>query len=145
MGGYVLTETEKEMLMKAISENDIPLVMKIIEKYGIDVTDDYGQTPLIYAIVFKRVDVVRKLLESGVNPNLCDNKYSIIDQGHFAPTYLNWIRRLGESESGNSPLIYASIMWDYDIFSLLISYGANSSYRDHKGRSADDGYNRFHN
>lgn len=69
----------------------------------IDITDRYGQTPLIYAVNKDREDIVRALLNAGANPN-------------------------HETLAGWTPILYAARGSGPAIVRDLISAGADAKY-----------------
>ena len=89
----------------------------LIHNAEINLQDDMGQTPLYTALTFHRpspregvVDIVRRLLEHGADPNI---------RNYYHSTALH------EASSGGL----------LDAARLLLSYGANVNEKDGKGRS----------
>ena len=93
-------ETGISNLMVAASNNDYELLEAMANKIEmVDQRDREGNTPLIYAIVNRRVKNVRLLLDRGADPNLANN-------------------------GGGTPLAYATQLNLPEIRNLLMEAGA---------------------
>jgi ankyrin repeat protein len=91
-------------LLKALrdGEDNINIINQILNGSGVNVnkTDDYGRTPLYYAVSHGYTDIVRLLLEKGANINKAEYE-------------------------GETPLYLACYEANVDIVRLLLEKGAN--------------------
>jgi uncharacterized protein len=59
--------------MDAIFKGEIKIVIKLMAaKCGINETNNAGQTPFMYAALFGREDIAKKLIEQGANTKIKD-------------------------------------------------------------------------
>jgi uncharacterized protein len=106
-------------LLTSASDGDLRILKALIAT-GVDVNayrekgvwKENGRTVLIIAIHEGHLEIVRKLLESGANPNLIDE------------------------DSGTTPLISAIRGQYTDIVSLLLQVGADVNAKDSNGNTA---------
>jgi ankyrin repeat protein len=144
-------------LIRAIRDGESNNIDKLIKKNnGMDVQDDYGWTPLMYAVLGNNLDVIEKLLSHGADTNLPDRDgvtaliASIINAPQpFMVQYLpekdkrtaNIPLVLIEKgadpnradNDGNTPLIYAVIGSHATIVEALIKKGADPNRADSNG------------
>jgi len=130
----------------ALAKNDIRAVRRLIKK-GADIesTDEFGRTPLCYAIVDRRYDMATLLISSGANVNHADSGNWI--PLHFAAQNSDepMIRLLLDSDSqvdaknnhGNIPLQIAVFNYrgDPKIVQDLIAAGADRHHANIHGVS----------
>jgi ankyrin repeat protein len=83
---------------------------------AVDVRDEFGGTPLHWAVREHQIDVTRLLLEHGADPNAVDKHSQTPLQGAVGQ---------GASESGNG-----DVRCDCDIAQLLLECGANVNSKD---------------
>jgi ankyrin repeat protein len=104
--------TPKEQdIWGAVINGNIELIKHHLEE-GVDVDskNEYGKTPLSYAISFLKIDTVEFLISKGANVNL---------KGEFK----------------NSPLHEATSGGDQEIVSLLLNNGADVNAKSNNGRT----------
>jgi len=72
-----------QYLLNAMKVNYKDAIWRLLNEPYIDVNikDENGYTPLIYAVVYNNPEIVQILLEKGANPNI---------QGRYERTALNW-------------------------------------------------------
>lgn len=97
-------------LSKAILEGTFEEVERLVESGApINITDEYGYSPLVHAVVTHRVDVVRLLLKNNAMVDIID-------------------------ETGSTPLHWAVDVNDVEITKLLLYYGANPNAYTENGQ-----------
>lgn len=110
-------------------------VKKLLKEVGIDACDSYLRTPLIYASLYNKVDLLTWLIDNGANVNHQDkNGYAAL---HFIGKEKQFetgeilIKNKADLElkdrNGNTPLMDAifNSKGDYKVVNLLIKAGAN--------------------
>lgn len=127
-------------LMAASKLGHTPVVRRLLqeEHMQIDFRDDEDRTPLSFAAQFGHYEVIRLLLDKGVDPNLKDERGRI-------PLSIaaGWDRnRLEEHLDINSgdyhertSLSYAAQFGHYEVICLLLDKGANPDLSDEQGRT----------
>lgn len=110
---YALNQDELDSnLIKAAREADAPMMRRLLEKGAdpdaIDAQSPRGETPLIYAVLQNRTDIVKILFDYGADPD--------------AP---------GEEE--RTPLFYATALGNHDMIRLLVKNDADINMRDKTG------------
>jgi len=98
-------------LIEAVKQDDIICVVRLLkEGENPNVRDEFGKTPLRYAVLQDPI-MVETLLKHGADPDVAD-------------------------DSGVTPLHVASMFGLYDVVKLLISYGRiNVNVQDEGGRT----------
>ena len=103
-------------------DQKIESCIRLLLDAGIDPAsiDDFGQTPLHYAVRHGNKVALNVLIDAGANPNKPDLKY------------------------GNSPLHLAATLGSSDMISLLVEAGANPEAARANGETSKQIYERFH-
>ena len=98
---YLYARTPETLLCKAAIYARKDVVQLLLDKGAeINITGNFGSTPLVYAVMNDRIDVVKVLLDAGADPNQPD-------------------------ECGLAPLFYASYTKSLEMVKLLVYRGAN--------------------
>lgn len=102
-------------LFWAIQGGSLPFVKSIIEDgANLEATNEFGQTPLILAVLLQNEPIVKELISLGSDPNRADTL------------------------EGQTPLILAARDGNFEIVSFLLEKKANPSLKNKKGKSALD-------
>lgn len=123
-----------EVLLKAVTEDNT--------KDLLNTPDDYGRTPLFYAIETGRVEMVTLLIKSGANPNVYDYRLlTPLGLAIHAPSSLALCKRLhaggadlNQRSQRISPLASALSIGEIEVARFLILNGADLD-EDAKGNS----------
>lgn len=142
------------MVIRAAKENNIDLI-KEYTKYGgnLDIKNDKGYTPLIFAAYYGHESMVNLLLESGANSCLKDNRGNTALMGAIFKGHLKISYTLLKSDcevdtknkSAQTALMYASLFGRKKIVKSLLQKGASSNLKDANGVSAIDLAKQQHN
>ncbi|XP_047144382.1 mitogen-activated protein kinase kinase kinase 3 isoform X1 [Hydra vulgaris] len=111
----ILRTTLSEALMDAVKENDIVLVKQLLQ-YGanINTKDECGCTPLHWATIYNKPELVHSLLNDG-NCNI-----NAVDKNQYTSLHL-------------------SIKYGHkQVLQLLLNYGADLDFKTKGGRIAED-------
>ena len=102
----------KELITSSENGDNLENIRRLIQK-GADVNtkDENGETPLLWANVYGKLDVVKFLVESGANVNAKNNK-------------------------GNTPLMSSSRHGHLEVVKYLVSKGADVNAKDTSGHTA---------
>jgi len=105
-----------QALLKAMNDNNDNKIEQLLKKRYIDVNiqDDNGRTPLIWAVEGHKPEIVKILLEKNANLNIPDN-------------------------DGNTPLIHAAMNTTFrnsEIVQILLDAGANPNIQNNNGSTA---------
>lgn len=100
----------KSIIHIAAMQNDVAGLKSSIGEFGIDMVDENGRTPLMYAVIANKGKSTRYLLKHGANVNIQD-------------------------DSGNSALLWASCRGGFDAIKILLAHGADISQTDNEGRT----------
>jgi ankyrin repeat protein len=93
------------------TQGDLAAVRALVAEHGLDQLDNFGRTPLMFAVIANRGKVCRFLLKSGANVNARD-------------------------DNGNSALLWAACRGCRDAARVLLADGADIEAADLAGRSA---------
>lgn len=130
-----------------IRSGDINKVKESLEsdKNIINAKDKQGRSPLMEAILCKKENIVKYLIESGANINEQDNNgwcalHFAAQEFLIATTQLLLEKEAKidlQDSNGNSPLLRSlfSSQGRGDIITLLLSAGANKDLKNHSGVS----------
>ncbi|RMG78487.1 MAG: ankyrin repeat domain-containing protein [Bacteroidetes bacterium] len=127
--------------------NDRKKCKELINKgANVNVRDEFNRTPLHYAVLKGREDIVKILLKHGANPNVKDNNGST--PLHWAATkgYCEIMKLLLKNKAninerginGDTPLHYAVDAGNYEAVEFLIKNKADVNIKN------DDGNTPFH-
>lgn len=146
-------------LIKAVRDGDIKKAKKLIKKEKeINTRDDYGWTPLMYALFREDADLVTSLLAGGADPDLADPDgvtplmLAIMRMPEvFMVQYLPESRRAAiaiahalvengtnlnlADKDGNTALIYATVREQESVVAALIMKGVDPNLADLHGRT----------
>lgn len=100
-----------EQLLRAARAGDLPLVKRLLQPLGPDVTDEFGRTPLMLAIEAGQDAVARALLEAGASLAAVDR-------------------------NGETPLLLAVRKGNRELSSLMIAAGAPVNHANNSGTTA---------
>ncbi|KAL3041036.1 hypothetical protein OYC64_011921 [Pagothenia borchgrevinki] len=123
-------------LHHAAAGEHIPLILfinSVIEAQGVNSCDEHGNVPLHWAVERNRTESCRALLDLGADPNLLNTAlmsplHLALSLGHndlvelllsHSTTDINL-----QGDLGNTPLILACSLNNYEALSTLIKYGA---------------------
>lgn len=90
---------------------DEKMVVKHVNRYNANIINNYGSTPLHYACISQRGEVVRRLIEAGADIDARD-------------------------KSGRAPLMIACRNCKMEIIDILLDNGANVHLENDKGNTA---------
>ena len=125
----------KQDMFTYIENNDIKSVKNYINSgYDLNIKDEHGRIPLIYAVYANNVEIVQILLDSGVNIDMRDN--------HGCTALINAVINTSEIEiiklllnagadidkqdnNGYTALIYAAYDNNRNVIELLLDYHAD--------------------
>ena len=133
------------LVVKAAKENNQLLINKYVEFGGnINVSDNKGYTPLIYAAYFGHEGMVDFLLDSGANACMKDKRGNTALMGAIFKGNAKIAFRLLKSDcaidqnnnADQTALMYATLFGRKDIAEKLIVKGAKIATQDANGNSA---------
>lgn len=133
------------LVVKAAKDNNRVLISKYIEFGGdVNVSDNKGYTPLIYAAYFGHEGMVDFLLKNGSNACMKDKRGNTALMGAIFKGHVKIAFRLLKSEcdidqnnnADQTALMYATLFGREKIAEKLISKGAKIEAQDANGNSA---------
>ncbi|WP_312967439.1 ankyrin repeat domain-containing protein [Acinetobacter gerneri] len=143
-----MNKFDDTQLYHLLISNDLSAIDKFLNKFGLDSVDRDQRTFLMSAIVEKKIDIVKHLLDIGADVNI--HEKIGLTALHFAAleNNLEIIKLLIESgaeidaidNQGNTPL-WRAIMTtdgDSDISKYLVSKGADLDQKNKHGVSPRD-------
>lgn len=133
--------TQKYLLHQAIIKDEYQKALKYINISDINVRDEFGNTPLFYAIINESYVMVKELLNKNASITQVD-KAKLSALFYATNTFnLDIIKLLLEAKAdvneevnGRTPLYRALLSNDIELFELFIKYGANIEWNDPKGK-----------
>lgn len=148
----VVTQTEsdeaplsiEQILKNRAGQTSIDEISKLLES-GLDTEDRYGRTPLTLAVECRYYDLVRALIEAGVDVNLNQPLITAIGSNDESTPDTELVLLLinvgadvdqTDKHSLETPLMQAVNFDDADIVEILIDYGADVNKKDNKGQTA---------
>lgn len=144
-----------EKVNYAAKTNNIKLIKEYINLGGdLNIQDQKGYTPLIFAAYYGHEDIVQVLLKNKANPCLKDNRgntalMGAIFKGNIKISYELMKAECSKTQRNNedqSPLMYAALFNRTEIVKRLLKEGQSPLEIDKSGRSAlklaKDQYNK---
>ena len=109
-------------MSKPRPEGMISQTVGLLLKHGFDPdgVDQFGLTPLHYAVIKGNKTALNQLLQARANPNI------------------------SESSHGNTPLHYAAVLGDVSVINNLVAAGGDPILERSDGANAIELYERFH-
>ncbi|MBN1571256.1 MAG: ankyrin repeat domain-containing protein [Acidobacteria bacterium] len=147
-------------LIRAIRDNNVKRIDKLIDSnMGINAQDEYGWTPLMYAIFSSHSGLVDRLLSHGADPDSQDQdgvtpliaaiihmplpfmvQHQSENQKRAAEIPLLLLHKGADPDrtdnDGNTPLIYAAVRDQLSVIDTLLRKGADPNRSDRFGRTA---------
>lgn len=133
------------MLNHAAKTNNIELV-KEYRKYGgnLNIQDEKGYSPLIYAAYYGHDDLVSYLIAQGAEPCLEDKRgntalMGAIFKGNLKSAYILMNSECSiqhENKAKQNALMYAALFDRKEIVKALMKKGLKANQKDHSGESA---------
>lgn len=139
-----------DQLFIEIQNKNNSLVQTFLEKYSIDIEDNYGRTVLLNAALYGNLELTEWVIEKGANVNHIDkNGYSAL---HFAAqeNHTDVVKFLLEhnaspniqDKNGNTPAWVAIMYWNggqnYDTLKAIVDANADLSLKNKANRAAID-------
>lgn len=130
-----------------IEKDDLEAVKSVV-KDNLNITDNYGRTPLINAALYCKNEIIEWLLEHGANPNLQDkNGYTALhfsaQECHTKTTQLllqNGVDINIQDKNGNTASWVAIMYWkggeNFKTLKMLYDKGADLTLKNKAGKSA---------
>ena len=129
-----------------IANDDIQLVKNYINaNYNLNIKNDYGHTPLMYAVLKNSIEIVKLLLNAGADVNDQDNDgYTALiwathnsDNKEIVKLLLNAGADIDkQNDLGNTALISVSIRSKIKIAKFLLNSGADIDKQNNNGNTA---------
>jgi hypothetical protein len=142
---YYSYKERREELIKAIEKGDKEKVKELLDKRAeINIRDNDGWTPLMYASKNNDLEIIKLLLEKGANVNLTD-KYGqtalILASANGHKEAVELLLEKGadvniQDEDGWTALMFASQNGYKEVVELLIEKGADVNAKDNLGKTA---------
>ncbi|MCP3686170.1 MAG: ankyrin repeat domain-containing protein [bacterium] len=128
-----ISNTHLEGRSESVISNAIgsPAHLRILLRAGFDPNhqNEFGKTPLYYAVQFKYHESARVLLANGADVN---HKYQLEDNSEYEYSCI------GITQWGRTPLMHAAQHSDLKMVQLLLDSGANIKTKDVNGSVALD-------
>lgn len=134
----------EQILNNRAGQTSVDEISKLL-KSGLDTEDRYGRTPLTLAVECRYYDLVRALIEAGVDVNLNQPLITAIgsnDESIPDTELVLLLINVGadvdqtDKHSLQTPLMQAVNFDDADIVEILVAYGADVNKKDNKGQTA---------
>ena len=130
------TERYQELLFLNAATGNIEIVRSMALKVNINSVYQDGNTALYYSALFGKIDVVRFLVESGINSN---NELLVAAQEEYFEIVKCLVRNgynIETSIKGHTPLFQASLNGHFEIVKFLIAKKANIEAITDQGASS---------
>lgn len=138
-------EGKQAALITAAARNDIKQLEALL-KAGANpnaVANQWGENPLMHAVLHGNVEMTRMLLEAGANPDMKGRGFTPLGMasllGHTQVVRL--LLKAGadvdkKSDDGNTPIIAATIMNRLAVVQALLSHHADTTIWNREGRTS---------
>ncbi len=136
---------DNAVIFEAVRKGDVALLSRLVDDgAAVDPSDEFGDTPLIYAAMSGRADEARVLLSRGARVNARDSFRQtalIAAAQHGAADVVALLLKRGADVSaqdrfGRDALMYAAIYDSVPVARLLMDAGADPNVRDPWGATA---------
>lgn len=136
-----------QMVLKASKENNIKLIQEYINHNGsLDIQNEKGYSPLIFAAYYGHEKMVKLLLKSGADSCLKDRRgnsalMGAIFKGHLSIAYELMNSRCdidSRNKSNQTALMYASLFGREKLVRKLMDKGASPKALDLSGNNSID-------
>jgi len=142
----VAAQTAPEILLRAARAGDTAAIDKLLQQLPVDVTDDYGRTPLMLAAEANQPEALARLLGHGADVAHADRNGDtalLLAVRANSPACVDLLTAAGAgvnqaSSSGVTPLMVAARAGSAGIADQLLRAGADSGLRDAAGLRAGD-------
>lgn len=141
----LLIKSTTSDLFSAISNTDIHRIRSILDEgTEINVINEEGITPFMYAVLTKRLDIVELLIQYGADIDTCNNEgYTSL---FYSTTSNELLRLLLESgadvnkttSEGYTLLMLIIVAENIEAIELLIEYNADTSIKNNNNKTALD-------
>jgi len=130
----------ENLLFRASSKGDVDEVKRLLDRgTNVDAREENGETPLMYAAVEDRTEIVEILLDRGSDINAASlNGETALTKAVIVSRY-NAVSRLltrGADIEKDNPLMYAAGGGDVKMIKLLLEAGANINAQNREGDTA---------
>jgi hypothetical protein len=138
--------TSADQLLRATRAGDLPLVLRLLDSQPIDVTDEYGRTPIMLAIDAGHLAVARELANHGASLAAADRNGDTplllaARAGNAGLLSILLERRApvdAANNSGTTSLMIAARAGSRELCTQLLAAGANPGLLDAAGLRAGD-------
>jgi ankyrin repeat protein len=147
MVNHNLTDKQDD-IFQVVRNGKVDLYRKNIDKYDINIRNEYGQSLLHEAIAYKQPEIALNLLDRAIDVNIQDkNGQTPLHFISFHPDTVlaeKIIEKGGNLElkdlHGNTPLWYAvfNAKGMYELVKLFMKYHPNPAVKNNAGRSSVD-------
>lgn len=134
-------------LLQAVKKGDNLRVKKLIQSGAdVNIKDEYGNTPLVHAAIFRHTKMVEELLDGGADVNIKgQNEYSALIRAAeygFKEIVEMLIKKGADvnatNNHGTTALMFASYDGHLEVVNMLLDNGADIDIRDDEGVNAFD-------
>jgi ankyrin repeat protein len=142
------SSNEQIDIFQVVRRGKIHLYERNIDKFDIDIRNEYGQSLLHEAIAYKQSEIAIDLLDRAIDVNIQDrNGQTVLHFIGFHPDIVlaeKIIEKGGNLELkdlyGNTPLWYAVVnaRGKYELVELFMKYHTDSTSKNNAGRSPVD-------
>lgn len=125
-----LANVTTNMLLKAVEQKDLKYLQRYMTSENVNVSDDFGWTPLMSAAYCGHMEIVQFLLSLGANKRIRDRSGLTAAQLALKKNYLNVVALLKKkpelSSSSSSNQLSGNVSKTYDTSTLPRSVSARS-------------------